>query len=390
MMSAHHRGIRLVLPFLGFLLASAIPAAAQQEARGSLRCESNGSYLRCPASGTWRGARLVQQLSNKPCLQGRTWGFDRNAIWVNEGCRGVFDAGDPYANAGERVTCASAGARTECPADTRFGVKLIRQLSQVGCVEGRTWGTQEGGLWVDRGCRGEFEIGGQTGGVPETGERMTCGTPTGLQVTCRTNGYATAVQLVRDLSSGRCREGDTWGFTDSFIWTNRACRGEFMVTYRDGPGDVKPPVAGGTVAQRVTCGGSSGQRVTCAVDRGITLARLLRDLSGGRCRQNVSWGYGPTSLWINNGCVGEFELAVRSGPGGGGGTLTRELVCGAATGQQMTCQTNGYATSVRLIADLSGGRCRERVNWGFTDSYVWANQGCRARFLVTYSGSGRQ
>ncbi|HYC34058.1 MAG TPA: DUF3011 domain-containing protein, partial [Gemmatimonadales bacterium] len=99
--------------------AQAQPEAAARS-RTALRCESDGSYQRCAAANTWRGARLVQQLSNNPCIQGRTWGFDRDAIWVNNGCRGTFDAGDPFTNAGERVTCAGSG-RTECPADTRYG-----------------------------------------------------------------------------------------------------------------------------------------------------------------------------------------------------------------------------------------------------------------------------
>jgi hypothetical protein len=383
-MIAQRRGIPFLLPLL-WLVATATPThAQQQQARGQVRCESNGSYLRCPAAGTWRGARLVQQLSTKPCLQGRTWGFDRNAIWVNEGCRGVFDAGDPYANVGQRVTCASAGnARTECPADTRYGVKLIRQLSTVRCIQNTTWGTSEGTLWVDRGCRGEFEIGDQVPGGPESSERLTCGTATGLQVTCRTNGYATSVELVRDLSSGRCRQGETWGHTDSFIWANRACRGEFLVTYRGDSGGPQPG-GPGTLTQRVTCGGASNQRVVCSVDGSISSARLIRDLSVNRCRQNTSWGYDASGLWINGGCIGDFELAVRGGAGGGA-DYTREIICGTPSGQQVTCRTDGYATGVRLVQDLSGGRCRERVNWGFTDSYVWANQGCRGRFAVSLS-----
>jgi hypothetical protein len=376
---------------LCLLVAGAASLQAQQETRGTVRCESDGSYRRCPAGGTWRGARLVQQVSSKPCLQGRTWGFDRSAIWVNEGCAGVFDAGNPYTAVGQRVTCASVGnARAECPADTRYGARLIRQLSTVGCVEGRTWGTTDDGVWVDRGCRGEFEMGeesdGQTG-IGGATERIVCGSPTGRQLTCRTNGYATTARLVRDLGGGRCREGQNWGFTDSFIWTNAGCRAEFEVTYRyaTGGGDA----GGEALAQRITCGASTGQRVTCATEGAITTARLLRDLSGSRCRQNLTWGYDRQSLWIDDGCTGEFEVMVRAGAAGqdgAGATATREMICGGAGAVQVTCRTEGYASGVRMTADLSGGRCRERQTWGFTSTYLWTKEGCRARFQVTYRG----
>ncbi len=50
----------------------------------------------------------------------------------------------------------------------------------------------------------------------------------------------------------------------------------------------------------------------------------------------------------------------------------------------MECRTGGNATSVRLVQDMSGGVCRERQNWGHTDSFIWTNRGCRGRFEVTY------
>jgi len=57
------------------------------------------------------------------------------------------------------IICSSMdGQRTFCDADTRDGVQFIRQLGDVRCVEGSTWGFTERGIWVDRGCRAEFEV----------------------------------------------------------------------------------------------------------------------------------------------------------------------------------------------------------------------------------------
>jgi hypothetical protein len=436
--------------------AAQVQPPAQAQSRTALRCESDGSYQRCAAANTWRGARLVQQLSNNPCIQGRTWGFERDAIWVNNGCRGIFEPGDPFTNAGERVTCAGSG-RTECPADTRYGVTLVRQLSQTACTEGSSWGYGGNVIWVDRGCRAEFQVGSAAAGGGGTGggttTEVTCGATTGLQVTCPTNGYATEVELARDLSNGRCREGSTWGhtdafiwanrgcrgqfritlagdagapaqagpvviscgsttgrqvvcetegyatnvslqqdqsagrcrqgqtwgFSDSFIWTNGGCRGEFAITYRGGA-----PGGGGDVTRRVTCGSADNLRLACRPGGTVLSARLVRDLSASRCRQNSTWGWGGDTLWVTNGCVAEFSLTV--GAAGGG---ARTITCGSTTGQQMSCSTGGPAADVRLVTDLSGGRCREGQSWGHTASMVWTNRGCRARFEVSYSGPGR-
>jgi hypothetical protein len=47
--------------------------------------------------------------------------------------------------------------RNYCAADTRGGVTLIRQVSQAQCVQGRTWGFDARGIWVDRDAGQSFK-----------------------------------------------------------------------------------------------------------------------------------------------------------------------------------------------------------------------------------------
>jgi hypothetical protein len=55
------------------------------------------------------------------------------------------------------VTCESVKKRLAyCEADTRDGVRLLEQFSKAACVEGRTWGTDQRGLWVSNPCQAEF------------------------------------------------------------------------------------------------------------------------------------------------------------------------------------------------------------------------------------------
>jgi hypothetical protein len=56
--------------------------------------------------------------------------------------------------------------RQFCRMDVSRGVQMIRQLGDVGCTEGQTWGRQDDGVWVDRGCRAEFAL-------PPAGPQMT-------------------------------------------------------------------------------------------------------------------------------------------------------------------------------------------------------------------------
>ena len=104
------------------------------------------------AANTANGVALAE--GSSACVLGRTWGYDRNGIWVADDCQGTF-----VLSARGGLVCASDGARQRCPADTSAGVVLARSIGTVACVLGQTWGYEAAGVWVGEGCRGEFVLG---------------------------------------------------------------------------------------------------------------------------------------------------------------------------------------------------------------------------------------
>ena len=61
-------------------------AAAQQ----SITCEANNENRKYCGSYSPDQVRLDRQISGSPCIEGRTWGVDREGLWVEQGCRAVF------------------------------------------------------------------------------------------------------------------------------------------------------------------------------------------------------------------------------------------------------------------------------------------------------------
>ena len=113
----------------------------------------------CPADSRF-GVRMIRQRSQAPCIEGQTWGSGKLGIWVDRGCRADFGVtGDWQSRAAALVYCPSDYMnRNFCPIDTRDGVFIIRQRSEADCVFNRTWGYDRDRIWVDRGCRADFEI----------------------------------------------------------------------------------------------------------------------------------------------------------------------------------------------------------------------------------------
>lgn len=176
--------MRTLIAVAATVLAASVaaPAVAQNYGpngyRGDVvRCESiDGRSRECATDGG--RLQLLRQLSRSPCVEGRSWGQSRRGVWVAQGCRAEFvsvrrhggwDNGgrgnDGWGNGGwndhgiggRSFVCESNDGRyTECAANTRAGVRLIRQLSNAPCIEGRSWGYGRQGIWVAQGCRAEF------------------------------------------------------------------------------------------------------------------------------------------------------------------------------------------------------------------------------------------
>ncbi len=159
----------LKIPFIALscVLCAAViaPRAARAQAYGpgygpvqSITCSSNDGRRHFCNVDTRRGVQLTRQISGSPCIQGQTWGYNRNAVWVDRGCRAQFTIGNLRPPV-RLITCSSNdGRRNWCQIDPRADVRLNRQISGSPCIQGQTWGVDRRGLWVDRGCRAEFRV----------------------------------------------------------------------------------------------------------------------------------------------------------------------------------------------------------------------------------------
>ena len=151
-----------------------------------VRCSSGGyNYNMCQVD-TGRGSRvtLIRQISKTRCVEGRTWGWNRAGVWVDAGCEGIFRVQRRWSGGGGHrpgpgpgpgdgwrpgpgweqsinVRCASGGYNYNmCQVDTGRGSRVFvaRQISNTPCIEGRNWGWNRAGVWVDGGCEAIFTV----------------------------------------------------------------------------------------------------------------------------------------------------------------------------------------------------------------------------------------
>ena len=182
---------------------------------------------------------------------------------------GLMWVAAPVAHAQGRdvVRCGSDDGRFQrCQVPWR-DAEIIRQESNSPCNRGETWGVDRGGLWVDRGCRGQFVEMGRGGGYrppnggyyppsnggyypppgyrpPDDGGwrpgpdwdreiRFQCESNNHEYQFCQVDvGGRGDVRLVRQLSGTECQEGYNWGWNRAGVWVSKGCRGLFSVNRR--------------------------------------------------------------------------------------------------------------------------------------------------------------
>lgn len=281
-----------------------------------------------------------------------------------------------------RLTCESRrGDREECRVPERTDLRLVRQISQNPCRLNDTYGRGVGYIWVDKGCRAEFELtrpAAPGGGAPVGPTRITCESGIKSRRECPIPAHS-RVRLVGQLSSAPCRLDDTYGVATDHIWVRNGCRGQFLVTQ----------MGGNIRTVRLTCEARGVDRQRCPV-RGATSVQLVRQLSASACRLNESFGTGPGYMWASKGCRGEFEVTIGGTTGGvtdagqqrpAGPDFGFRTVCESRGGERVECRIR-QGGQAELARQLSTAPCTKDKTWGTGPGYVWVNQGCRAEFTV--------
>ena len=212
---------------------------------GYVVCASENYQRGFCAAPTARGVRLVNQISEAPCVRGRTWWRDARGIVVSDGCAGEFQVGyrdDDYAwapavGAGQpyrpaTLSCRSTdGRRRYCPADIGDGAaQMVRQLSQAPCVYGRNWSYDDRGIWVADGCQAEFQVGYTTVAlnVPTGSSWVRCESRDFRETACGLPNNR-GVNLVRQVSKAPCIKGQTWDSDRNRVWVTEGCAADFEI-----------------------------------------------------------------------------------------------------------------------------------------------------------------
>jgi len=222
-------------------------------------------------------------------LNGRT-----NQVVINEGDLLRL----PASNTGQlsqRVRCESTEAsgyrRNACAADTRGGVRLSRRLSDADCVQGSSWGYDGNGVWVDRGCSADFELGnGVASGASTTlsnGTELSVRTNEAIDSRTAAPGQTYSAVIVSDVRDASGTVSIPRGSDAELVI--RSASGGNVANSSDLIIDVNSVTVAGTrymvstedLEQRGGTGVGANRRTAVMVGGGAALGTLIGALAGG-------------------------------------------------------------------------------------------------------------
>ncbi|HWW61683.1 MAG TPA: DUF3011 domain-containing protein [Thermoanaerobaculia bacterium] len=200
-------------------------------------------------------------------------------------------------------------------------------------------------------------------------QTVRCESNDGRYHECRADGYG-RVMLTRQLSDTACVEGRNWGTRNGMVWVSGGCRADFQFTNDSSSSSM----SSGT---RLTCESLNNIRHTCRarINGEVVLARRLSD---NACVRGKSWGVRNNAIWVDDGCRAEFLIRD-------GGTLqtanARTLLCESSNNGRNRCSAD-TSYGVQLTRQISRNNCQLNRDWGYDQSGIWVDNGCRAEFTV--------
>jgi len=201
------------------------------------------------------------------------------------------------------ITCESRNnSYQSCPVDASGGVRLSRQLSSQGCWQNDTWGYDRNRIWVDRGCRAEFEVGGQGSNAASKNNALAAAAVVGI---------AAAAIIATNKHDDHHNNKHNNSYNDNY--NNRYDTG-YYDRYYDRHDDRYYDNTrygyngyGGDPRRTFSCESKNDRKNYCDIPKRGHV-EIYKQRSASPCTYGRSWGVDGNSVWVKNGCRAEFAV----------------------------------------------------------------------------------
>ena len=218
---------------------------------------------------------------------------------------GLIIPQSPPAFAQRTITCESRDfSYRYCRVTVRGGVQLKRRTSSGRCNQGSSWGYDKGGIWVDKGCGGQFVVYDRNQDKYDRGDRY--GRNRRNRDKYDRDDWDDDYYGRRRNRRGRYDRDDwnDWNDWDDDYYRRRSRRDRYDRDDYDRNGNRR--------TYMISCSSTRDRYRLCraAISR-YDRVTLKQRLSNSNCQRGRTWGYNNEGIWVDRGCRALFEVQVR-------------------------------------------------------------------------------
>jgi hypothetical protein len=289
-MSRIGNGIALLAGAFGLLGATGAAAADPRSAQGDCQREAQRRGYQVLDTGNFRQSSDGWRLDLR--VRFRNGRIDTGTCFVQGSSGRVtlygFEDGQGGGSGGSgamRFRCESYDGRYhECQIPVDGVVERLPRLSDAPCNEGYSWGRRGDRVWVDRGCRSDFEVRPQGGSGGGSGGGSNSGQQQRAEVACRNQAQRQFITLTR-INPAQYR-GSYWQTTLYGTLRGQSIQGDCRFDPRSNEASIFIESGGGSGGGSIGGGSQTASR-TCS-DQARRLGYGVQQMAKP---QAVSGGY---------------------------------------------------------------------------------------------------
>ena len=173
---------------------------------------------------------------------------------------------------------------------------MSRQLSSQGCWQNDTWGFDRNRIWVNRGCRAEFRIGGN--------QSSSSGVSDGAKV-----AGALVLGIIAAAVMANSNHHDDNRYNNNNSYDNAYNNNPYdNNSYDNNYGYNNDYYGNRGQAREVRCESKNGRYTRCGTVNRRSQVEIRRQLSNAACIYGRSWGVDRNQLWVDDGCRADFVM----------------------------------------------------------------------------------
>ncbi|XP_035825815.1 lectin ADEL-like [Aplysia californica] len=125
------------------------------------------------------------------------------------------------------------------------------------------------------------------------------------------------MKITKELSEGKCKKNKSFGYKGKKAWVKNDCRAVFKVCYKP-KGEEDDDEEEGDDGEKGNCRtlkleskNKEKDEKSLSKAKKIKSMKITKELSGGKCKKNKSFGYKGKKAWVKNDCRAVFKVCYK-------------------------------------------------------------------------------